>query len=77
VILIRYLPLELKDLFSTISGAIEMPSTVTYTGLVNYIVLLEQDRYCYQTGSILSDLNKTKLLTRSNPVVVLKQNNIK
>jgi hypothetical protein len=51
------------------SGAIEMPSTVTYTGLVNYSVAGTGYRYCYQS-SILSDLNKTKLLTRSNPVVV-------
>jgi uncharacterized protein YunC (DUF1805 family) len=60
------------DLFSTHSGAIEMPSTVTYTGLVNYSVAGTGYRYCYQTSSILSDLNKTKLLTRSKPVVVLK-----
>jgi hypothetical protein len=32
-----------------ISGAIEMPSTVTYTGLVNYSVAGTGYRYCYQT----------------------------
>jgi hypothetical protein len=55
-----------------ISGAIEMPSTVTYSGLVDYSIAGTGYRYCYQSNIILSDLNKTKLLERSNPVVVLK-----
>ncbi len=55
-----------------ISGSVEMPATVTYSGLINYSVAGTGYRYCYQSGIVLNDLNKTKLLDRSNPVIVLK-----
>ena len=57
---------------SPVSGAIEMPATVTYSGLVNYSVPGTGYKYSYLSNTILSSLNIKKLTDRQNPVVVLK-----
>lgn len=57
---------------SPIAGAVEMPETVAYSGLVNYSVPGNGYRYCYISNSAITTLSIEKLLERRNPVVVLK-----
>lgn len=55
-----------------ISGAVEMPASIEYSGLTYYSVAGTGYKYCFTSNVLISDLNKIKLIDRQNPVVVLE-----
>ena len=57
---------------SPVAGAVEMPATVTYSGLTNYSVAGTGLKYVYASNQYQSSINIQKLLDRTNPTVIIK-----